>query len=175
MKLYTKIYNSKMTSDNLKNALVEFERSLSTPDSKFDEYLRGKIELSLEEKSGLKLFINNGCVSCHQGEGIGGNLFQKLGVIIPYFDKSKKYKKFHYGKFNISKKERDKFVFKVPSLRNITLTAPYFHDGSIATLDRAIELMGFHQLGIKFSKKEVQEIKAFLKTLTGKVDGELIK
>jgi cytochrome c peroxidase len=124
--------------------------------------------LSAEELEGYSLFRSFGCVSCHQGRNVGGNLFQKLGLVRPYYQGEQQAPS-ALGRFNVTGDEGDRHVFKVPSLRNVALTAPYFHDGSVATLEEAIVIMGYHQLGRSLGADEVQAIGAFLKTLTGEL------
>lgn len=141
---------------NVAKAIAAFERTLLTP-SKFDSYLKGDDKaLTKKEKKGLKLFVEKGCVSCHNGVNIGGGSFQtfKYGEDL--------------GRFEVTKKEEDKRVFRVASLRNVELTYPYFHDGKVWNLNEAVTIMGQKQLGIKLSKKDVRSIITFLKTLTGK-------
>ncbi len=165
------IYGDGVQIANVKNAIAEFERSLITPNSPFDRYLRGEAAaLTAEEIRGYQLFKNLGCISCHQGVNIGGNLFQRLGVIVDYIDEHGGRGKAgiaHFGRFNVTGLEEDKFVFKVPSLRNVDLTAPYLHDGSAADLKTVVKLMAWHQLGRRLEDKEVDGLVAFLKTLTG--------
>ena len=156
------IYKEKITKENIINAIVEFEKSLITKDSKFDLFLKGqKNALNKNELEGLKFFETKGCVSCHNGVNIGGNLFQKIGTF-------KEYKSDNLGRYNITKNEEDRYVFKVPSLRNIELTSPYLHSGEVDSLEETVELMYLHQLGLKVNKKEIKKIVIFLKTLTGK-------
>lgn len=146
---------------NMGNAIGAFERTLLTP-SRFDDYLKGDITaLSQEERRGLRKFVEVGCTTCHAGVGIGGNMFQKLGLVKAYETKDQ-------GLYELTKKRRDKNKFKVPGLRNIEKTGPYFHDGSIASLDEAVDIMAEYQLGKKLKKSEVQEISAFLSSLTAK-------
>lgn len=160
---FNAIYKSELSFDQVADVIAEFEKALTTPHSRFDKYLNGDEDaLSLDEKKGYKLFRDRGCVSCHNGTNIGGTLYQKLGVFKPYIDSNN-----HAGRYALTKKSEDKFYFKVPSLRNIELTAPYIHDGNIATLQEMVEIMYTYQLGLKPNKKEIQEIISFLKTLTG--------
>jgi len=159
---FNKIYPEGVTAENILNALAEFEKSLTTPNSKFDRYLRGdKTAMSTQELKGWKKFNDLGCISCHNGVNIGANMYQKAGVIIPIEDHDS------LGRYNITKRNLDKFVFKVPSLRNVALTAPYFHNGSVETLHKAIFQMAYHQIGVVLEDEDIQEIIAFLKTLTG--------
>jgi cytochrome c peroxidase len=145
------------------DAIVEFERALVTPDSKFDRFLRNEIKLSEEEMKGYLAFKQRGCITCHNGINIGENSFQRMGLFVPY-DFNGSYPDRH----SITHKEQDKNVFKVPTLRNIELTAPYFHDGSSKTLSEAIRKMSHHNLGVKLKDDEINNIVQFLKTLTGK-------
>ena len=163
-------YPDGMTAANVRNAIAEFERSLITPNAPFDRYLRGDYTaLTDQEQRGYRLFGSYGCTACHQGRNIGGNLFQKLGIVRPYFTSDKKSKALDLGRFNVTGDDADRHVFKVPSLRNVSETAPYFHDGSIDTLENAIALMGYHQLGRTLDETEIADIAAFLGTLTGEL------
>lgn len=161
--LFSKTFHSsKVLYKDVLNAIVEFEKALVTPNAKFDKYLRGEVELSKEEAQGYKLFKQYGCITCHNGVNIGGNSFQQFGTFIEY--KSKE----HYpDRSEITHFDIDKNVFKVPTLRNIAKTAPYFHDGSSDTLEDAIKQMALYNLGIYISKKDIYSLKAFLETLTG--------
>jgi cytochrome c peroxidase len=150
--------------DKLTDAIAAFEETLVTPDSRFDYWLKGdKKALSGQEEAGYNLFRSSGCVACHYGPAVGGSSFQKFGLHGTYQTKSKA-----EGRIAVTKQEEDRFKFKVPTLRNVELTYPYFHDGAAATLEQAVETMGKLQLGRRFSKKEISDIVAFLKTLTGK-------
>ena len=152
-----------INADSMTSAIAEFEKTLVTPGSRFDQWLLGdKDALSVQELSGYQLFKNSGCVGCHSGTAVGGNSFQKMGVI-------KKYQTTNpaQGVAAISLKDSDKFFFKVPTLRNIELTYPYFHDGAVTSLKEAVNIMGEIQLGRKFTDDESTKIVAFLKTLTG--------
>ncbi|MDY0121135.1 MAG: cytochrome c peroxidase [Sulfurimonas sp.] len=144
------------------DAIVAFENALTTPNAKFDRYLRGEIQLSEKEKEGYTLFKQNGCITCHNGVNIGGNSLQKMGTFKEY-----KTPKIFPDRSFITKKESHKNVFKVPTLRNIALTAPYFHDASAKTLEEAVETMSHFNLGIRLSKEEIDSIVLFLNTLTG--------
>lgn len=169
------VYKTGLTRKNILNALVAFEKTLITPNSRFDDYLRNKADsLSEEEIQGYTLFKTYGCISCHQGVNIGGNLFQKFGIFQDYIAYRGNVNKQDYGKFNYTNRQMDKFVFKVPSLRNVDVTAPYLHDGSAETLERVIEIMGKTQLGRALSDKDISLIKSFLKTLTGKYKNKFL-
>lgn len=147
--------------NNIGVAIGAFERTLLTP-SRFDDYLKGdENALNEDELKGLDKFINAGCVTCHNGVVIGGNSYKKIGLVEPYETND-------MGRYEVTHIESDKKVFKVPSLRNITKTGPYFHDGSVANLDEAIRLMAKHQLGKDVDAEFVEDVKAFLGSLTGK-------
>ncbi|MGG7054567.1 cytochrome-c peroxidase [Nitrosomonas sp. ANs5] len=149
--------------DRIATAIAEFEETLVTPNSRFDQWLEGdKNALSAEELEGYKLFKSSGCTQCHSGPAVGANSFQKMGVFKPYETKNPA-----VGRMDVTGKEEDRFVFKVPTLRNVELTYPYFHDGEAATLEEAVDIMGQIQLNREFKKDEIAKIVAFLKTLTG--------
>jgi cytochrome c peroxidase len=153
----------KITIDEVTLALAEFEKTLKTPNSRFDRWLLGdKYAITPYELEGYQLFKTSGCVACHNGEGVGGNSFQKMGVFEPYQTKSNA-----QGMAGVTGKDADRFKFKVPTLRNVELTYPYFHDGEAQTLTEAVDTMGRLQLGKKFTEEENAKIVAFLETLTG--------
>ena len=167
-------YETGITSDNVKDAIATFQHSLYTPNAPFDKYLRGDEEaISNQAKEGYRLFKSYGCVTCHQGMLVGGNMFQTLGVFGDYFaDRGGNITKADLGRYNVTKDDLDRYVFKVPSLRNITLTAPYFHDGNPQTLDEAIKLMGKYQLGVDIPQSDVDLIMHFLRSLKGEYNGK---
>ena len=146
------------------DAIAEFEKALITPNSKFDKYLRGEVKLSQDELEGYKLFKKLGCISCHNGINFGGNSFQKIGVIKDY-----PWSPDNPDRYQITKREFDKNVYRVPVLRNIDCTYPYFHNGSIQTLEGAVQTMAYYNLGFKLSDEELEKIIAFLKTLRGEL------
>ncbi len=153
----------KINIDKVTQAIAEFEKTLVTPNSRFDLWLKGDSKaLSKQELSGYGLFKSSGCIACHSGEAVGGNSFQKMGLVKPYNTKSKS-----EGLKDKTGKESDRFKFKVPTLRNIELSYPYFHDGAVQTLAEAVNVMGEIQLGRQFNQQENADIVAFLKTLTG--------
>jgi cytochrome c peroxidase len=142
-------------------AIGAFERTLRTP-SRWDAYLEGdRNVLTARELEGLKVFSDSGCIQCHTGELIGGSMFQKAGVQEPWPNQADQ------GRFEVTHLEVDRMVFKVPSLRNVGLTAPYFHDGSVSRLSDAVRMMGKHQLGLDLTAGEIAAIVAWLDTLTG--------
>jgi cytochrome c peroxidase len=162
VKLFKKIYHTdNITYDMIVDAIAEFETALITPNSKFDLYLKGKAKLSSIEKDGFLVFKKYGCITCHNGINVGGNSFQKMGVIYPL-------KECKGDRYEITHNPLDRCVYKVPSLRNIALTAPYFHNGSAKNLKEAIEIMAKKNLGMYFTEYEKKALEAFLKTLTGK-------
>lgn len=156
-----------ITPENWGKAIGAYERTLVTP-SPFDEYLKGNTSaLSPKARAGLSRFMASGCVACHSGVGVGGGgSFQKLGLREDYW-KATGSKEVDKGRFDVTKKDSDLYVFKVPGLRNVAMTAPYFHDGSVGSLTEAIRVMGRVQLGKSFTDEEVGEIAAFLESLTG--------
>jgi cytochrome c peroxidase len=161
---FQKVFGTdKVDIDKVTRAIAGFEEVLITPNARFDKWLAGdKKAITKDELAGYKLFKDSGCVACHNGPGVGGNSFQKMGVVEPFKTSSTA-----EGRVAVTGKAADRFNFKVPTLRNIELTYPYFHDGSAATLKEAVDVMGRLQLGKKFSDDENGKIVAFLKTLTG--------
>lgn len=157
-----------ISRQNIKDAIAEFQRSLITPNSRFDQWLRGNVgALNEQEKEGYALFKRYGCVSCHQGANVGGNMFQVFGVINDYFRKRGNITDADLGRFNVTGNEVDKHAFKVPSLRMAAHTAPYLHDGSAATLRDAVDAMFEFQLGREAPDEDKEAIVAFIKTLVG--------
>jgi cytochrome c peroxidase len=156
-----------ITYDNVARAIGAFERKLMTP-SRFDDFLNGQLDaLSDAELAGLETFLDVGCTTCHMGAPVGGLLYQKLGLVHPYETKD-------LGRYEVTKNEVDRHFFKVPSLRNVEKTGPYFHDGSVATLPEAVRLMAWHQLGKQLSDADVASIVTFLGALTGRVDEDFV-
>jgi len=161
-KMFFNIYHKDyITYDMFKDAIVEFEKAMITPDCKFDKFLRGETKLSKKEAKGYKLFKSFGCITCHNGVNVGGNSFQKIGVVYPVTNRIG-------DRYEVTKNPEDKFVYKVPSLRNVELTAPYFHNAITYNLDEAVALMAHYNLGLNPTKEEIDDIFSFLKTLTGK-------
>ncbi|MDR3323995.1 MAG: cytochrome-c peroxidase [Zoogloeaceae bacterium] len=164
---FMSIYGRPPSAETVQDAIAEFERSLLTP-SRMDRWLLGEDEaLTPEELAGYRLFVQHGCVACHQGVNVGGNMYQRFGVMRDYFEGKAKVDAADLGRFNVTRREEDKHVFKVPSLRNVTLTSPYFHDGSTASLHEAVSKMGHYQLGVDLPPEDVQAIVLFLYALTG--------
>ncbi len=167
-RLFKALFSDGITPANIKDAIAEFELSLITPNSRFDRYLRGESTvLTQQEQDGYRLFKSYGCTSCHQGVNIGGNMYEKMGVFGDYFAVRGKITDVDYGRYNITAIEEQRHEFKVPSLRNVALTAPYFHDGNAPTLEEAVKLMSQYQLGRIMPDEDVAKIVAFLYTLTG--------
>ena len=150
--------DDRVSYDNIARAIAAFERTLVTRD-RFDEFQNGYNKLNAQELRGLDLFLTTGCTACHNGPLLGGNQYQKIGLV-------NKYDTTDLGRHDVTKEEDDKYKFKVPMLRNIELTYPYFHDGKQKTLEDAVKSMGWLQLGKEFTDAEVKDIVAFLKTLT---------
>ena len=170
---FSTIYQDGITNRNIVDATATFTRSLITP-SRFDRYLRGDGQaINSEELRGYERFKSYGCVACHQGVNVGGNMFQKFGVMGDYFQDRGNITSADLGRFNVTKREADKHVFMVPSLRNVELTAPYFHDGSAPTLEAAVEVMFKYQLGRTAPLEDKALIIKFLKTLTGEQQPKL--
>lgn len=171
-KAFSQIYSNGITKHNVLDALSEFVRSLFTPNSPFDRFLRGDNEaLTTEEKQGYKAFMRYGCAACHQGINIGGNMFQKMGIFWSNDEGAANPKPLNTGRYLITGDERDRNVFRVPSLRNIALTAPYFHDGSVDSLQAAVRIMAKAELGRDIPDRDIQLIVTFLRTLTGNYHG----
>ncbi|QCT95289.1 c-type cytochrome [Caminibacter mediatlanticus TB-2] len=166
--IYKKLFKQVFHKDRVEykdvlKAIVEFEKSLVTPNSKFDRYLKGKANLTKEEEEGYMLFKKYGCIVCHNGINIGGNSFQKIGTII-------KYPNCKNDRFSITKNPLDKCVYRVPTLRNITLRRVFFHDGSVNSIEEAVSKMAYYNLGYTLEGKDIRKIVLFLRTLTGELN-----
>lgn len=160
---FDSIYKDGITPFNLTDAIAEYEKTLITPNAPFDRYLRGeKDAISNETKQGYELFKTQGCIACHHGVNVGGNLYAKFGIISQLQSSSQ-------GRYEVTKNELDKYYFKVPTLRNIELTAPYLHDGRIDNLEDVVKFMAHYQLGKSLSQEDVDKIVLFLKSLTGNI------
>ncbi|MGC3971190.1 MAG: cytochrome c peroxidase [Pirellulales bacterium] len=163
-----------ITEDNWGTAVGAYERTLVSR-ARFDDYLAGKAEaLSLTEREGLRTFLDVGCADCHRGAGIGGGSFEKFGVVADYAPLTGS-KHVDQGRFDLTKRPEDKYVFKVPILRNVALTPPYFHDGSVAPLSEAIRVMAKVQLGDDLTDVQIEKIEAFLKSLNGEMPESYIE
>ena len=162
------LYPDGINRNNVKDALAVFMRSLTTPNSRFDQWLKGDRDaLDLREKRGYALFKHYGCISCHQGANVGGNMFQVFGVLNEYFKKRGNITDADYGRYNVTGNSADRHAFKVPSLRMAALTAPFLHDGSAATLRDAVDAMFEYQLGRDAPNEHKEAIVAFIETLVG--------
>ncbi len=172
---FQRIYGHQVERGDLLDALATFQRSLTTPNSAFDKYLGGETHaLTTNELNGYRLFKDFGCASCHQGSNIGGNMFQKFGIFSgpPAANAENDG---DLGRFTLTGKEADKGVFRVPSLRNVAVTAPYFHDGRVSTLAEAVSIMARSQLGRTLTPNDTESLVAFLNTLTGEYNGQKLK
>lgn len=172
--LFAKTYgdDNPITFGNLTNAIGAFERTLM-PESRFDQYLEGdQAALTTQEKKGLKNFIDSGCVTCHSGPALGGQMLQKFGLFHDYW-KHTASEDVDLGLFDISERESEKYFFKVPGLRNIVHTAPYFHDGSVKDLNAAVHIMGKLQRNVELSEAQVADIVAFLGSLSSDIPEEV--
>jgi len=168
IKSFKAIYPEGITVETITDAIQNYEYTLNTINSPFDQYLRGYDEaITPQQKRGYSLFKEFGCVACHQGVNVGGNMYQRMGAFIPYFSEKNTNSSADFGRYNVTKHEDDKHVFKVPSLRLVVHTAPYFHDGSVETLEQAIEIMARYQLGYTISQQDKKDIISFLESLSG--------
>lgn len=171
---FEQAYPKGLSAQTLVDALATYVRALTTPDAPFDRYLRGEAgALGDQAVAGHRLFLEFGCVSCHQGVNLGGNLFQYFGVMGDYFADRGDVSSADYGRYNVTGRESDRFRFKVPGLRNVAERPPYFHDGSAATLDEAVRLMVRYQLGRRAGEEEVGQLVAFLEALSAPVPERL--
>jgi cytochrome c peroxidase len=162
-KEFSKIYENGITKKNITDAISEYEKTLITPDAPFDKYLRGgKSAISQKAKNGYNLFKSKGCIACHNGINIGGNLYNKFGFIEESTSDN-------LGRYTLTKNPLDKYFFKVPSLRNIAKTAPYLHDGRYDNLKEVVKFMLRYQLGKTATKEEISDIIEFLKSLSGEM------
>lgn len=165
---FAALYEDGMTVANIQHAIAQFEHSLVTVDAPFDRYLRGEQEaISDEAKRGYSLFKSYGCVACHQGRNVGGNMYARMGAVDNYFISKEKLETSDLGRYNVTGDEYDQHVFKVPSLRLVSYTAPYFHDGSAETLEEAVSTMAKYQPGRNVNSDDRALIIAFLETLAG--------
>jgi cytochrome c peroxidase len=170
VRAFAAVYGGNPERSRVLDALATFQRSLVTPDARFDRYLKGERgAITAEEERGYQLFKSYGCVSCHQGRNLGGNLFQKFGI---FGDPQRRsVSEGDLGRFSITRIESDRNVFRVPSLRNVAVTSPYFHDGSASSLNEAVHIMARVQLGRELPEQDIGLIVKFLGTLTGEHQG----
>lgn len=175
-KAFTEVYPDGINQANITNAIQEFEKTLLTPNSRFDKYLKGdKTAMNAEEIAGYDLFKKYNCATCHVGENMGGQSYELMGIKADYFaDRGTELTVEDNGRYKETKNERDRHRFKVPSLRNVALTAPYYHDATQATLEDAVSSMAKYEVGVELSQDEVKKVVAFLKTLTGEYHGKLL-
>jgi cytochrome c peroxidase len=175
-KEFEAVYPEGFGQQSITGAIAEFERTLVTPNSRFDKFLAGDASaLTAEEKHGYELFTATGCANCHVGELLGGKSFEVLGRRADYFKaRGDRLTAADYGRFNVTKQEQDKRAFKVPTLRNVAKTAPYLHDGSKRTLKGAVEAMAAYQLGQQLHEKDTDDLVRFLQTLTGEYKGKAL-
>ena len=169
VKMFAEIYPDGITEANITNAIQEFEMTLLTPNSPFDRYLKGDNDaLSAEEIEGYDLFKENGCATCHAGETLGGKTYEYMGRFDNYFEKrGLEMTEEDNGRFKQTKDEYDRHCFKVPGLRNLALTAPYFHDGTMKTIEEAVQAMAHYECGVDLTEQDNQKISAFMRSLTG--------
>jgi cytochrome c peroxidase len=172
---FEEVYGHQPDKRSVLDALSSFQRSLYTPNSPFDRFISGDTgALSNLEVEGYRLFKDYGCASCHQGANVGGNMFQRFGIFTEP-PRGSSPDDGDLGRFTLTAKPADRGVFRVPSLRNVELTGPYFHDGRVTDLSEAIAIMGVSQLGRKLSSEEIKALLAFLKTLTGEYNGSRLQ
>lgn len=166
--LFREAFGERPSEAAVKSALADYQRSLVTVDAPFDRYLRGDDEaLTPLQREGYRLFKAYGCISCHQGVNVGGNMYATMGAMGDYFADQGSIAPQDYGRHNVTGRETDRFVFKVPGLRLAAATAPYFHDGSAATLKEAIGIMGEYQLGRTIPEGDIARLAAFIESLQG--------
>lgn len=169
---FAALYPAGIRRETVKDAIATFERSLVTPNGRFDRFLRGERNaIDGEERAGYVLFKNLGCISCHQGVNVGGNMYEKLGLVENYFEHRGNIQQADLGRYNLTHNEDHRYEFRVPPLRNVALTAPYFHDASADSLEKAVAVMAKYQLGIDLKPVEISRIVSFLNTLTGEYTG----
>ena len=170
---FARLYDDGMTEKNIRDAIAAFEETLITPNSAFDKYLMGDKQAATEEQRlGYATFVTTGCTSCHMGAAVGGLDFQKMGKRGDYFAaRGSDILEADLGRFNVTKQEDERHFFKVPVLRNIEVTYPYFHDGTVEKLSDAIEKMATYQLNVELSERQIAEVEAFLLALTGEYKG----
>ena len=170
---FAEAYPQGVTAANIRHAIATYERTLITPNSRFDRYLRGDASaITTNEREGYARFKRYGCVACHQGVNVGGNMFQRFGVMGDYFARRGNITPADLGRYEVTRDDGDRYVFKVPSLRNVALRPPYFHDASAKTLDDAVDVMFRYQLGRVATKQDKALIIEFLRSLNGELEGK---
>jgi len=176
VKEFTAAYPEGVNKTTVTHAIAEYERTLLTPNSRFDKYLRGDATaLAADEKHGYEVFVETGCATCHVGELLGGKSYEVMGSRADYFGaRGDKLTDADNGRYNVTKDEKDRHAFKVPTLRNVARTFPYFHDGSKNTLREAVDAMALYQAGGPLAEKDAQDVVKFLETLTGEYEGKAL-
>jgi cytochrome c peroxidase len=176
VKEFTAAYPEGINKATVTHAIAEYERTLLTPNSKFDKYLKGdQAALTADEKHGYEIFQEKGCATCHVGELLGGKSYEVMGRRADYFAaRGTPLTRADDGRYNVTKDEKDRHSFKVPTLRNVARTLPYFHDGSKTTLREAVDAMATYQSGEALSEKDAQDVVRFLETLTGEYRGKAL-
>lgn len=173
---FAKLYPEGITQNSITDAIATFEKSLVTVNSRFDQFMRGKTSaLTADEQEGYRLFMADGCYKCHAGQALGGTSFEKFSLYGNYFADRGNPTPADDGRFSVTKNEADRHKFKVPTLRNITLTFPYLHDGSTSDLAKVVKLMGRYQLHSDLPDSDVALVVKFLDTLTGDLGGKPLK
>jgi cytochrome c peroxidase len=167
---FNALFEDGISGENITIAIAAFERSLVTVNSRFDRWLQGEEDvLSDSELRGYRLFKSYGCISCHQGVNVGGNMYGFMGAMGDYFhEREGEITEADFGRYNVTRQIEDKHYFKVPSLRLAAINAPYFHDGSVSDLDEAVRIMGRYQLGRELPDEDIDDIVSFLFSLVGK-------
>lgn len=175
MTAFNGLFSDGITPENIQTAIAAFEETLVTENSKFDKYLMGDdTALNAEEKEGYHLFKESGCATCHVGKALGGRSFETMGLRKDYFADRGDVKEPDQGRFNFTKNESDRHKFKVPTLRNLPVTHPYFHDGSTSDMGEAVRVMAEFQSDLSLDDGEIKKIVAFLNALTGEYKGKLL-
>lgn len=160
---FKNIYDDGITKENIVDAIAEFEKTLITPNAPFDKYLRGdKNAITQKQIDGYSIFKSKGCIACHHGVNVGGNLYNKFGVMQDVQSK-------RFGRFEVTGEKADKYFFKVPSLRNVVKTSPYLHDGRFEKIEDVVKFMAHYQLGRTISQEEIEKIVVFLHSLSGEL------
>ena len=168
---FTRSFGGTIDQASITTAIADYERTLTTPNSPFDRWLAGDdAAMSEQAVAGLTTFLDTGCTSCHRGAGVGGTSYEKMGVVHNYFERrGGELTAADMGRFNVTQSESDRHKFKVPLLRNVALTAPYFHDGSAETLAEAVETMAYVQLGRELTAEQTSSLVAFMEALSGEI------
>lgn len=170
---FQRVYTNGLTGDNITDAIAEFEKTLITPDSPFDRFLKGdENALTAQQKHGYQLFQQNKCGTCHTGVNLGGQSYEIMGLKADYFAARGNPTEADLGRYSVTKNEADRHRFKTPTLRNIAQTAPYFHDGSVTTLHQAVKDMLIYQVGVTLPESDIKDLVALLESMSGKYQPE---